>query len=123
MTVVDKENVGMKMPESTDSRVVKDLSGYRVNDENFVGVGEIMVTITLKEYRSLVGIAATVDEIKSAANGRAMKAERENDDLKKENAKLKQDNYDLQKYAEHLKEQCTVNYADKCVSADEQEEE
>ena len=105
MVVVDKENVGMKMPESTDSRVVKDLTGYRVNDENFVGVGEITVTITLKEYRSLVGIAATVEQIKSAATDRAMKAEMENSNLKNENAKLKQENYDLQKYAEQLKKQ------------------
>ena len=123
MTVVDKEKVDMKIPESGDSRVVKDLSGYGVNDENYIGVGELTVTITLKEYRSLVGIAATVDTIKSAANNRAMKAEMENRDLKNENAKLKQENYDLQKYAEQLKEQCTVNCADKCVSADEYEEE
>ena len=123
MTVVDKEKVDMKIPESGDSRVVKDLSGYGVNDENYIGVGELTVTITLKEYRSLVGIAATVDTIKSAANNRAMKAEMENRDLKNENAKLKQENYDLQKCNEHLKEQCTVNCADKCVSADEYEEE
>jgi FtsZ-binding cell division protein ZapB len=124
MVVVDKERVDMKIPESTDSRVVKDLTGYRVNDENFVGVGEITVTITLKEYRSLVGIAATVDEIKSAANDRAMKAERENDNLKKENAKLKQENYDLQKYAEQLKELCAQPSMDSCCKcADEYEEE
>lgn len=122
MAIVDKEKVDMKIPESTDSRVVKDLSGYSVNDENFVGVGEITVTITLKEYRSLVGIAATVETIKSEATGRALKAEMENKDLKNENAKLKQENYDLQKCNEHLKEQCTVNCADKCVSADEYEE-
>ena len=75
MVVVDKEKVDMKIPGSTDSRVVKDIAGYRVNDDNFVGVGEIMVTITLKEYRSLIGIAATVEQIKSAATDRAMKAE------------------------------------------------
>ena len=120
MVVVDKENVDMKIPEPADSRVVKNLEGYRVNSDNFIGVGEIMVTITLKEYRSLVGIAATVEEIKSAANSRALKAERENDDLKKENAKLKQDNYDLQKYAEQLKEQIGLVAVDRCCeSADE----
>ena len=105
MVVVDKEKVDMKIPGSTDSRVVKDLAGYRVNDENFVGVGEITVTITLKEYRSLIGIAATVEEIKAAARDRASKAEMENLNLKNENAKLKQDNYDLQKYTEQLKKQ------------------
>ena len=108
MVVVDKENVGMKIPGSTDSRVVKDLTGYRVNDENFIGVGEIMVTITLKEYRSLVGIAATVENIKTAANDRAIRAETENRDIKNENAKLKQENYDLQKYCEEIKKQCAL---------------
>lgn len=105
MVVVDKENVDMKIPGPTDSRVVKDLAGYKVNDQNFVGVGEIVVTITLKEYRSLIGIAATVEQIKSALNDRAIKAEIRNSDLEKENAKLKQDNYDLQKYTEQLKKQ------------------
>lgn len=105
MVVVDKENVDMKIPGPTDSRVVKDLTGYKVNDQNFVGVGEIVVTITLKEYRSLIGIAATVEKIKSEAEGRAIKAEIENANLKNENAKLKQDNYDLQKYTEQLKRQ------------------
>jgi FtsZ-binding cell division protein ZapB len=124
MVVVDKENVEMKMPAPSDSRVVKNLEGYRVNDENYIGVGEITVTVTLKEYRSLVGIAATVEEIKTAANNRAMKAERENDDLKKENAKLKQENYDLQKYAEQLKELCAQPSMDSCCEcADEYEEE
>ena len=105
MAVVDKENVDMKTPGSTDSRVVKELTGYGVNSDNYVGVGEILVTITLKEYRSLIGIAATVEQIKSAANDRAIKAEMENRDLKNENAKLKQENYDLQKHTEQLKEQ------------------
>ena len=105
MKIVDKDNVSMKMPEESGCRVVKDLEGYRVNDENFVGVGEIMVTITLKEYRSLVGIAATVEKIKSEAEGRAIKAESDNRELKNENAKLKQENYDLQKYTEQLKKQ------------------
>ena len=97
MVVVDKENVDMKIPGPTDSRVVKDLTGYKV--------GEIVVTITLKEYRSLIGIAATVEQIKSALNDRAIKAEIENSNLKNENAKLKQENYDLQKYTEQLKKQ------------------
>ncbi len=105
MKIIDKDNVSMKLPEEIGCRVVKDLEGYRVNDENFVGVGEIVVTITLKEYRSLVGIAATVEQIKSALNDRAIKAEIENSNLTKENAKLKQENYDLQKYTEQLKKQ------------------
>ena len=105
MKIIDKDNVGMKMPEEIGCRVVKDLTGYKVNDQNFVGVGEIVVTITLKEYRSLIGIAATVEQIKSALNDRAIKAEIENSNLKNENAKLKQDNYDLQKYTEQLKKQ------------------
>ena len=104
--IIDNEKTEMAMPESTDSRVVKDLTGYRVNDENFIGVGEIMVTITLKEYRSLVGIAATVENIKTAANDRAIRAETENRDIKNENAKLKQENYDLQKHCEEIKKQC-----------------
>ena len=117
MAVVDKEKVDMKTPESGDSRIVKDLSGYRVNDENFVGVGEIVVTITLKEYRSLIGIAATVEQIKSAATDRAIKAEMENSSLKNENAKLKQENYDLQKFTEQLKNQ--YEFPDPVKIADE----
>ena len=120
MTIVDKENVSMKMPEATDCRVVKDLAGYRVNDENFVGVGEITVTITLKEYRSLIGIAATVEQIKSAATDRAIKTESENRELKNENAKLKQENYDLQKYTEQLQRLCAAEPMDNCCKcADE----
>jgi uncharacterized protein YlxW (UPF0749 family) len=118
MKIVDKDNVDMKIPESTDSRVVKDLAGYRVNDENFVGVGEITVAITLKEYRSLVGIAATVEQLKSATEDRAIKAESENRDLKNENAKLKQENYDLQKYIEQLQRQC-ASIDNLCKCADE----
>lgn len=124
MKIIDKDNVGMKMPEEIGCRVVKDLEGYRVNDENFVGVGEITVTITLKEYRSLVGIAATVEQIKSATEDRAIKAESENRELKSENAKLKQENYDLQKYTEQLQQLCAAEPMDNCCKcADEQEEE
>lgn len=120
MAVVDKENVDMKIPGPTDSRVVKDLTGYKVNDQNFVGVGEIVVTITLKEYRSLVGLAATVEQIKSATEGRAIKAESENRELKNENAKLKQENYDLQKYIEQLQNLCAAEPMDNCCKcADE----
>ena len=122
MVVVDKENVEMKMPAPSDSRVVKNLEGYRVNDENYIGVGEITVTVTLKEYRSLVGTAATVEQIKKAATDRAIKAEIENANIKNENAKLKQENYDLQKYTEQLKKQ--YEFPDPgIVLADEQEEE
>ena len=50
MVVVDKERVDMKIPESTDSRVVKDLSGYKINDENWYKINKILLSEQNKKF-------------------------------------------------------------------------
>lgn len=75
----------------------KDESGYgeKSNKNDFVANGQIMVTITLAEYRAL--IRGNADAQVSDAKSKQWSAERERDELKKQVA-------DLQKQLDDLKD-------------------
>lgn len=96
MKMIDDDNTEMEL-NGEQTRVIKKVDGYGANDLNFSGVGEIMVTITLKEYRNLVSTAATTNDIVSKARNDKYNAEKENEKLKKENAELKAELYSLNK--------------------------
>jgi len=68
--------------------------GSRVNKNDYVTNGQIMVTITLSEYRELVKAGA--DRAVHDADMKVIDAHRERDDLKKQVA-------DLQKQLDSLK--------------------
>lgn len=73
----------------------KKLENYYFEEKNFSAPGELMITITLKEYRELVQKVATSDErIKVADNGK-YERNKENEALKKEVEELKSKLYEL----------------------------
>lgn len=83
----------------------KKLDGYDVNKDNFLSPGELRVTISLNEYRKLVGNDATRQQaIKKAEDDKYIR-ENEIKSLKEENARLKGENYDLKKELDDLKAQ------------------
>jgi len=104
MKMIDDNNTEMEL-NGEQTRVIKKVDGYGANDLNFLGVGEIMVTITLKEYRNLVSTAATTEDIVSKARSDKNKAETENERLKKENAELKAELYSLNKKVNDAKDE------------------
>ena len=71
------------------------LDNYGSNPNNFCIDSELMVKITLEEYRSLVEIKAQKDVLIKQAETDKWAREQENKALKEENAKLKGENYDL----------------------------
>ena len=78
----------------------KKLQGYGYHEHDFVASQEITVTITLDEYRELVKEKGTADiRIKETENDK-YERNQENDNLKKENAELKAELYELQKKTE-----------------------
>lgn len=77
----------------------KKLDGYGTNDNDFLASGELTVTITLEEYRKLVEKCATRDYCINEAEKDKYTRENENEELRKENAELKAELYELQKQA------------------------
>ena len=75
----------------------KKMDGYSFNKENFLASGELTVTITLGEYRSLVEKCATAQKRIDDANDDKYKRNSENEALRKENADLKAELYELHK--------------------------
>lgn len=96
MKMIDNVSTDMEMNED-NTRVIKKVDGYGANDLNFSGVGEIMVTITLKEYRNLVSTAATTENLIQKAEENKRDRDNENEKLKKENDELKAELYSLSK--------------------------
>lgn len=79
----------------------KKLDGYGTNLENFTASGELMVSITLSEYRKLVANDATrAADIKNAEKDKYERNE-ENKNLKAQLAELKAENYELKKQLEN----------------------
>ena len=74
----------------------KEFGNYSNSEDNFVANQELTVTITLHEYRKLIQKDAKADEQIDKARSSMWKAERELDEIKKENEKLKTKIYDLQ---------------------------
>lgn len=68
---------------TTDVVLDKKLDGYGVNNNDFVASSELTVTITLNEYRDLVGKVAT-------SSARISEAEKDKYDRNNENKTLKE---------------------------------
>ena len=83
----------------------KKTGGYDVNYENFIAPSEITVTITLKEYRSLVSDFATRKQAIDAAEKDKYSREQKIKELNEANDKLKGENYDLKTQIDTLKDQ------------------
>lgn len=86
----------------------KKLAGYNPNLDDFVASKELTVTITLSEYRSLVGQAATRKEAIDQANKDKYSREQEIKTLNETVASLKAENYELQKRITELRETLAV---------------
>ena len=86
-----------------DNTVIKDvlldkkLDRYGFDNNDFLAAGELTVTITLSEYRKLVKDVATAQVRIDKANEDKYKRDAENEALKKENAELKAELYELKK--------------------------
>ena len=83
----------------------KKIEGYRFEENNFKAASEIMVEITLKEYRDLVKSDATREEAIKKADSDKYLREEENRALKEENAALKAELYEMKKRFESFVEE------------------
>ena len=77
----------------------KKLDGWHSNDQNFVAPQELTVTITLSEYRELVGRDATRKAEIDKANNDKYERDTENKNLREEVARLKAEIYEMQNTA------------------------
>lgn len=73
----------------------KKLENYYFEEKNFSAPGELMITITLKEYRELVQKVATSDERIKVVDNDKYERNKENEALKKEVEELKSKLYEL----------------------------
>ena len=71
--------------------------------QNFKAEGELMVTITLAEYRNLVSEVANKKKDIDTANEGKYQREVEIKTVKEANDKLKSENYDLKREVDDLK--------------------
>lgn len=78
----------------------KKMDGYSFEKKDFVASGEITVTITLGEYRRLIADNATAQQRIDKADEDKYSRNAENEALKKENAELKAELYELKKASE-----------------------
>lgn len=78
----------------------KKSDNYRFNCNDYVATSEITVTITLAEYRELVTAKAIADRKIEEANEDRYTRNSENDALKKDNASLKAELYEIRKKLE-----------------------
>lgn len=103
ITHLEKEiTMENEIVSTTNAVLNKKIEGYHFADENFVAPQELTVTITLAEYRNLVGKVATAKADIDEANSKRYKVETEikqlNNNLealKQENAELKSEVYKL----------------------------
>ena len=77
------------MEKSIEKITEKKLEGYHFQDHNFQAAGEIMVKITLSEYRDLVITAALTNEKINDAERDKYKLRQEIESLKEENQTLR----------------------------------
>lgn len=88
---------------TVDVILSKKLEGYSPKGlENFKAASELTVTITLDEYRTLVGNDATAKARIDAANSDKYSREAEIKASKEANEKLKAENYELKKKIDAL---------------------
>ena len=81
----------------------KKVDNYKSNENDFVLPTELTVTITLAEYRALVGQDATRTSAIDAAEKDKYTREMEIKTVKEENARLKGENYDLKTQVDALR--------------------
>lgn len=81
----------------------KEFGGYKNSEDNFVARQELTVTITLNEYRELIGNKAIMDKKISDVQSEKYKLSSKNNDLEKENSSLKEKLFDLQNEINELK--------------------
>ena len=74
----------------------KDFDNYNNSTDNYVANQELTVTVTLNEYRRLVGNSAISERKVSEANSERYEAKQGFEKLQKENADLKSKIYELQ---------------------------
>lgn len=86
---------------ATESLVEKKI-GYGFREDNFTVDGELMVTITLHEYRDLVKNDATRSSQIDIADEKERSTRYENEKLKKENDALKAELYELKKKLDEI---------------------
>ena len=80
----------MENEKSTENQVLSGkIGGYNPDYNNFVCPGELTVQITLNEYRKLIEENATAQHRIDKADMERIEKRREADQLKKENAELK----------------------------------
>ena len=80
----------MENEKSTENQVLSGkIGGYNPEYNNFVCPGELTVQITLNEYRKLIEENATAQHRIDKADMERIEKRREADQLKKENAELK----------------------------------
>lgn len=80
----------MENEKSTENQVLSGkIGGYNPDYNNFVCPGEPTVQITLNEYRKLIEENATAQHRIDKADMERIEKRREADQLKKENAELK----------------------------------
>ena len=82
----------------------KKMDGYGFEKKDFVASGEITVTITLGEYRQLIKDCATAQARIDKAEDDKYSRNAENEALKKENAELKAELYEMKKANEVVAE-------------------
>ncbi len=82
----------------------KKLDDYNFEKNNFTAAGELTVTITLSEYRSLVAANATRKTDIDKANSDKYERENENKRLKEEVSRLKAEIYELKTVTDNSKE-------------------
>lgn len=78
----------------------KKMDRYGFEDKDFLAAGELTVTITLGEYRKLVKDVATAEQRIAKADEDKYSRNAENEALKKENASLKAELYEMKKSSE-----------------------
>lgn len=75
--------------KTSEHYYTKDFDGYKQSENNFVANQELTVTITLNEYRNLIGEAAKATARIEEANKDKYTREEENRKLKEEVSRLK----------------------------------
>ena len=87
-----------------ETKYSKEMGSYSDDPNNYVAPDEITVRITLNEYRELVAVKATTDNLIKAAEDGKYQREADVKRFAEENANLKAELYELKKRLEETEE-------------------